>query len=547
MSKLKNYLPTVLKGSAVLGTVAAAAYFYRKDDTQKQHSILRNFPLIGRIRYMTEQIGPELRQYLFENNNEGTPFSRKEFEDVVKAGKYKERLIGFGSERDFNEAGYYIRNSMFPNLREELRIDNSQKINTKVYEVDEEGLLSRKEKREDRQIEPYFLRDEDAVIIGGDTCRNPFKLKGLVGQSAMSYGALGENAITALSRGLGLAGGTWMNTGEGGLSKYHLCGNPDIMMQIGPGLFGVRTPGGEFSWEEFKKKSEIGQVKAFEIKLAQGAKIRGGHIEGQKVTEEIAQIRLVEPGQTINSPNRFYEFKNFNELFEFVERMRDVGGKPIGIKIVVGDLDALEEMTKTMRDTGKGPDFITVDGGEGGTGATYQELADAVGLPIMSALPLVDEMLKKYGVRNRVKLIASGKLTSPDKVAVALAMGADLVNIARGFMISVGCIMAEICHTNHCPAGVATTDSKLQEGLVIEEKQYRVANYVISLREGLFNLAAAAGIDTPTKFERKHIVHKDEWGRVSPVRDITLTPEKVEKLRNKEKVEKLRNKEKVEK
>ncbi|MFS0669290.1 FMN-binding glutamate synthase family protein [Peribacillus frigoritolerans] len=538
MSKLKNYVPTVLKGSAVLGTVAAAAYFYRKDDTQKQHSILRNFPLIGRIRYMTEQIGPELRQYLFENNNEGTPFSRKEFEDVVKAGKYKERLIGFGSERDFNEAGYYIRNSMFPNLREELRIDNSQKINTKVYEVDEEGLLTRKEKREDRQIEPYFLRDEDAVIIGGDTCRNPFKLKGLVGQSAMSYGALGENAITALSRGLGLAGGTWMNTGEGGLSKYHLSGNPDIMMQIGPGLFGVRTPGGEFSWEEFKKKSEIEQVKAFEIKLAQGAKIRGGHIEGQKVTEEIAQIRLVEPGQTINSPNRFYEFKNFNELFEFVERMRDVGGKPIGIKIVVGDLDALEEMTKTMRDTGKGPDFITVDGGEGGTGATYQELADAVGLPIMSALPLVDEMLKKYGVRNRVKLIASGKLTSPDKVAVALAMGADLVNIARGFMISVGCIMAEICHTNHCPAGVATTDSKLQEGLVIEEKQYRVANYVISLREGLFNLAAAAGIDTPTKFERKHIVHKDEWGRVSPVRDITLTPEKVEKLRKKEKVEK---------
>ncbi|WP_349728251.1 FMN-binding glutamate synthase family protein [Peribacillus frigoritolerans] len=538
MSKLKKYLPTVLKGSAVLGTAVAAAYFYRKDDTQKQHSILRNFPLIGRIRYMTEQIGPELRQYLFENNNEGTPFSRKEFEDVVKAGKYKERLIGFGSERDFNEAGYYIRNSMFPKLREELRIDNSQKINTKVYEVVDEGLLTRKEKREDRQIEPYYLRDEDAVIIGGDTCQNPFKLKGLIGQSAMSYGALGENAITALSGGLGLAGGTWMNTGEGGLSKYHLSGNPDIIMQIGPGLFGVRTPGGEFSWEEFKKKSEIEQVKAFEIKLAQGAKIRGGHIEGQKVTEEIAQIRLVEPGRTINSPNRFYEFKNFNELFEFVERMRDVGGKPIGIKIVVGDLDALEEMTKTMRDTSKGPDFITVDGGEGGTGATYQELADAVGLPIMSALPLVDEMLKKYDVRNRVKLIASGKLTSPDKVAVALAMGADLVNIARGFMISVGCIMAEICHTNHCPAGVATTDSKLQEGLVIEEKQYRVANYVISLREGLFNLAAAAGIDTPTKFERKHIVHKDEWGRVSPVRDITLTPEKVEKLRNKEKVEK---------
>jgi glutamate synthase domain-containing protein 2 len=175
-----------------------------------------------------------------------------------------------------------------------------------------------------------------------------------------------------------------------------------------------------------------------------------------------------------------------------------------------------------------------VDGGEGGTGATYQELADAVGLPIMSALPLVDEMLKKYDVRDRVKIIASGKLVTPDKVAVALAMGADLVQIARGFMISVGCIMAGICHTNHCPAGVATTDPKLQDGLVVEEKQYRVANYVVSLRDGLFNLAAAAGLDTPVKFERRHIVHKDEWGRISSVDDITLNPVKVEEIREKE-------------
>ncbi|MGG4154798.1 FMN-binding glutamate synthase family protein [Peribacillus muralis] len=526
MSKIKKNLPTFLKGCAILGSVAAATYLYRKDDTQKEHSILRNFPLIGRLRYLTEQVGPELRQYLFDNNNEGTPFSRKQFEDVVKSGKYKSRVIGFGSERNFDEAGYYIRNSMFPKLREELRLDNSQKIDTKVYGDMKEGLLTRKEILKNNQAEPYFLRQEDAVIIGENTCQKPFKLKGLVGQSAMSYGALGKNAITALSKGLGLAGGTWMNTGEGGITKYHLAGNVDIIMQIGPGLFGVKTPDGKFSWEEFKKKSDIEQVKAFEIKLAQGAKIRGGHVEGQKVTMEVAKIRMVEPGKTINSPNRFYEFTNFSELFDFVQKMRDVSGKPIGIKIVVGDLEALEEMAKTMRDTGEGPDFITVDGGEGGTGATYQELADAVGLPIMSALPLVDEILKKYGVRNRIKLIASGKLISPDKVAIALAMGADLVNIARGFMISIGCIMAEKCHTNHCPAGVATTDSKLQEGLVIEEKQYRVANYVISLREGLFNLAAAAGIDTPIKFERKHIIHKDNYGRVSSVCDINLALEK---------------------
>ncbi|CEG26312.1 FMN-binding glutamate synthase family protein [Bacillus sp. B-jedd] len=534
MTDMKKVLPAILKGTAVLGAAAAAAYFYRKDDTQKQHSILRNFPLVGRIRYMAEQVGPELRQYLFQNNLEGTPFPRKEFEDVVKAGKYKERLIGFGSERDFSKSGYYIRNSMFPKQREDLRIDNSKKINTMVYKVDEEGLITRREHREEKQVDPYYLHDEDAIVIGATNCRKPFKVKGLVGQSAMSYGALGKNAITALSKGLALAGGTWMNTGEGGLSDYHLAGSPDIIMQIGPGLFGVRTPAGEFSWEAFKQKSELEQIKAFELKLAQGAKIRGGHLEGAKVTEEIARIRLVEPGKTINSPNRFYEFGNYHEMFDFIERLRDVGGKPVGIKIVVGDLDSLEEMASIMRDTGMGPDFITVDGGEGGTGATYQELADSVGLPIQSALPVVDEMLKKYEVRDRVKLIASGKLVTPDKIAIALAMGADLVNIARGFMLSVGCIMAGRCHTNTCPAGVATTDPKLQDGLVIEEKMYRVANYVISLREGLFNLAAASGIDTPVKFERKHIVYKDEWGRVSSVGDIILTPERVDEIRTKE-------------
>jgi glutamate synthase domain-containing protein 2 len=199
------------------------------------------------------------------------------------------------------------------------------------------------------------------------------------------------------------------------------------------------------------------------------------------------------------------------------------------MKIVVGDLDALEKMISYMKESGKGPDFITVDGGEGGTGATYQELADSVGLPIQSALTVVDEMLRQYEVRDRVKIIASGKLITPDKIAIALAMGADLVNIARGFMISVGCIMAQVCHTNHCPAGVATTDKKLQDGLIVEEKHYRVCNYVISLREGLYNLAAAAGIENPTLFERKHIVHKDKFGRVSPLEEILQAAKRTQK------------------
>ncbi len=517
MGKISKYLPSAIMSTSVAAPLAYIAYIYRKDDRQKQHAILRNFPLLGRVRYMAEHVGPELRQYLFSDDNEGKPFSRLQYQDVVKAGKYNERLLGFGSNRIFEENGYYIRNSLFPKLATEMRVDNTQKTNSYKYVVDNEGLFSRKEHHEEAQIDPYFLRDEDAVVLGEGKCREPFHAKGQVGMSAMSYGALGERAITALSKGLAAAGGTWMNTGEGGISDHHLAGNADLIMQIGPGLFGVRTLSGEFSWEAFKEKSEMKQVKAFEVKLAQGAKTRGGHLEGQKVTEEIAKIRLIEPGKTVNSPNRFVDYDSFSSLFDFIEELREVGGKPVGMKIVVGDVEKLDEMVKYMRDSGKGPDFITIDGSEGGTGATYQELADSVGLPVMTALPIVDELLRQHDIRDRVKLIASGKLITPDKAAIALGMGADLINIARGFMISVGCIMAEVCHTNTCPVGVATTDPELQSGLIVDEKLYRVTNYVTSLRAGLFNVAAAAGVDSPTKLERKHLAYKDDRGRVSSV------------------------------
>lgn len=308
-----------------------------------------------------------------------------------------------------------------------------------------------------------------------------------------------------------------MNTGEGGLSPYHLKGNVDIIFQIGPGLFGVRTKEGEFSWEEFKKKSEMKQIKAFEIKLAQGAKTRGGHVDGSKVTEEIAEIRNLKPGESVDSPNRFKEFASYPEMFGFIEKLRDVGGKPVGIKMVVGNTNDLEEMAAYMKETGSGPDFITIDGAEGGTGASFQELADGAGVPLFSGLPFVDELLKKYGVRDEVKLFASGKLLTADKIATALSLGADCVNIARGFMFSVGCIQAQVCHNNRCPVGVATTDPKLQKALIIEEKSYRVCNYVLSLREGLFNLAAAAGIDSPTKFSKKHVVFKNSSGQLADI------------------------------
>ncbi|MGM8365714.1 FMN-binding glutamate synthase family protein [Virgibacillus sp. W0181] len=490
---------------------------YFQDVKQIQHSILRNFPVLGKIRYISEKAGPEFRQYFFNNNREGKPFNRIEFEYVYKSAKYNNRMIGFGSERSFNEEGLYIVNHMFPKKREEMKIEQFPKINTRLYHIDNERLLTRKEHTEAHVLDPFYLPEEEAIVLGKDTVREPFKIKGLIGQSAMSFGSLGDHAITALSKGLGLAGGTWMNTGEGSVSPYHLEGDVDIIMQVSSGLFGVRTIDGAFSWEAFKEKSNMKQVKAFELKLAQGAKQRGGHVEGEKVTPEIASIRNVEPWKTINSPNRFHEFNDVKGLLEFVDRMRDVGGKPVGTKIVIGDESQVEEFVKTMKETNIVPDFITIDGGEGGTGATYYELAESVGLPAFAALPLLDDMLKKYDLRERTHIIASGKLLTPDKIAMALALGADMINIARGFMLSVGCIMAQVCHTNKCPVGVATTDPKLQKGLSIEEKKYRVCNYLVSLRQGIFEMAAVAGVDSPRKFSREHIVYKDRFNKVTKI------------------------------
>lgn len=307
-----------------------------------------------------------------------------------------------------------------------------------------------------------------------------------------------------------------MNTGEGGLSDYHLKGDVDLICQIGPALFGVRDEDGAFSVEAFKQKSKLSQVEAFELKLAQGAKTRGGHIDGSKVTEEIARIRHVRVGETIDSPNRFSEFHTHTELLAFVERLREIGGKPVGIKLVVGKLKDIDSLVREMARSQIVPDFITIDGSEGGTGATYQELADTVGLPLKAALPYVHRLLIEHGLRNRVKLFASGKLITADKVAIALALGADLVNIARGLMFNVGCIQAQVCHTNRCP-----TDAKLQRALVVDEKSYRVTNYIISLREGLYNMAAAAGVRSPTELSQEHVIYQEPDGCVRSVCDLS--------------------------
>ena len=512
----------VLTIIAVLLVIAliTISVFYEKDKHQSQHAILRNFPILGRMRYITEKIGPELRQYLFDDDNKAKPFSREDYLHVVLPGKYLGNVIGFGSKRNFEEAGFYIRNAMFTKQVEEMRVDQSETVETQKYVIDEDGLFNRKEHTEKVTVKPWLLPKEDAVVIGPN-CREPFKVRSLVGQSAMSYGALGKNAISALSKGIRLAKGSWMNTGEGGVSQHHLDGGADLIAQIGSGLFGFRTKDGEFDIELLKEKAAIPQVKAFELKLAQGAKTRGGHVEADKVTEEIAKIRNVEPHTTINSPNRFHEFNDFPSLFKFIDTIREAGGLPVGIKIVIGSPQDADDLAAYMKQSGKGPDFITIDGAEGGTGATYQDLADSVGLPLHSGLVLLHDALVKHGVRDRVKIIASGKIITSDRAAVILGLGADLINVARGFMISVGCIMAQRCHTNECPVGVATTDPKLQNGLIVDEKKYRVTNYILTMREGLFRVAAAAGLDSPTKFNSQHIVYKDDYGRVFSVENLT--------------------------
>lgn len=490
-----------------------------QDTKQEQHSIRRTFPVFARIRYLSEHISPELRQYFFDGDHEAKPFSRLDFQFIVKSAKYAKTIIAFGSKRDFDSPGFYIKNAFFAKQITDLEADNSELIQTKKYTTDKDTFFGRQEHMESSILKPWKYQDKDAIVIGKDRCREPYVLKSPVGMSGMSYGALGDHAIKALSYGLKDAG-AYMNTGEGGVSPHHLEGGADIIAQIGPAKFGFRNPDGSFSWEELRKKASIPQIKAFEIKLGQGAKIRGGHIEGSKVTPEIAEIRGVEPYKTIDSPNRFEEFDDMETLLDFIEKIREETGKPVGIKIVIGGEETFEEFAKFMAETNRFPDFITIDGGEGGTGATYQSMADSVGLPIKPALMIAQKILNKYFIRDKVTIIASGKLFSPDKIAIALAMGADVVQIARGLMIAVGCIGAQKCHSNDCPVGVATTNPKLQKALVVDEKRYRVTNYITTLREELFTLSASAGLTSPRQFNEKHAVYVDNEFQVKTLKQL---------------------------
>lgn len=496
----------------LIAIVCVSIYLYRlykKNITQEQHALLRGFPLMGKIRYLAEKIGPELRQYWFDSDTQGKPFPRVTFVALIKMAKYATTIIPFGSKRDFEADGFYLRPHPFPLNVNELTV-NLKKVRTKVYRLLGHKLFWWDEIREDKQLNSWGLTKKDYIIIGKDDplITNPFIAKSFFGSSGMSYGAIGKNAIRTLALGTAAAE-TWTNSGEGGLSPYHLEAGGQVIYQLGPSLFGSRNLDGSFSSEKFAANMSHPNVVACEIKFGQGAKVKGGHLPKEKLSKEIAELRGVPMGEDVESPNRNTEFYDTESFIKFLSYLKAIGcGKPIGMKIVVGQVEELDTMFQQFAKIDVWPNFITVDGSEGGSGATYKEMADSLALPLFEALPIVVELLKKHDLRDKITVFASGKLVTADQVAIALCLGADCVNTGRGMMIAQGCIMAEICDSNHCPAGIATTDPEKEKTLVVEEKRHRVTNYIITLRQGVFTLGAACGLKSPRHFSLKHLGYR---------------------------------------
>ena len=447
------------------------AYWYLRDITQKRHTVLRNFPVIGHLRFFFESLGEYFRQYFFLGDREEMPFNRATRAWVYRLAKNEGGILGFGSTYDINQSGALIFvNAAFPVLDSE------------------------------HQVTP-------PVIIGDGWCDKPFAAQSRINISGMSYGAISRPAVQALSRGAAMSG-CYMDTGEGGLSPYHLEGGCDVIFQIGTAKYGVRDADGKLDPAKLREVAAHEKVRAFEIKLSQGAKPgKGGVLPAAKVTEEIARIRGIPFGVDSISPNRHPETGNMDELLDMVVLVRKITGKPVGIKTAIGGWQFMHELIEVVRRRGLhcAPDFLTIDGGEGGSGAAPQALADHMALSINEALPRVVDALIESGLRDRVKVIASGKLISPAKVAWALACGADLVNTARGYMFSLGCIQALRCHQNSCPTGITTHDPHLQRGLVVEDKAERVAGYTRNMNKEIEMIAHACGLKHAGEFKREHV------------------------------------------
>ncbi len=450
--------------------VGVAVVLFFIDRFQTADAIRRNYPVIGRFRGLFMQLGEFFRQYFFAMDREELPFNRAQRDWVYRAADGKSNTVAFGSTRNLTVPGTPVFvNSPFPPLHDQ------------------------------------HTRSEPLLI--GAQARVPYLAPSFFNISGMSYGALSKPAVDALSHGAKQAG-IWLNTGEGGLSECHLAGGCDIVFQIGTAKYGVRDRAGRLDDDRLRAVAAHEQVRMFEIKLAQGAKPgKGGILPAVKVTPEIARIRGIEPGRDSMSPNRHAEIDSFDDLLDFVAHVREVTGKPVGIKTVIGAESSVRALFEAVlaRGAAAAPDFITVDGGEGGTGAAPMPLMDLVGMSIREALPLVAGLREEYGLKERVRLIASGKLVNPGDVAWALAAGADFVVSARGFMFALGCIQAMKCNRNTCPTGITTHDPHLQKGLVAESKYERVARYARRIIDEVETIAHSVGVAEPRLIRRRHV------------------------------------------
>jgi glutamate synthase domain-containing protein 2 len=456
-----------------------------KDVTQTKNAVRRNFPVIGRFRYLFEHLGEFFRQYFFAMDREELPFNRAERTWVDRASEGTDGTIAFGSTRDLRPVGTPIFvNCPYPVLEREVA--------------------------------------EPLPITLGPQCPNPYTTNAIFNISGMSFGAISRPAVLALSNGARDAG-IWMNTGEGGLSPYHLEGGADIVFQIGTAKYGVRDENGELSDEKLAAVASHEQVKMFEIKLSQGAKPgKGGILPGVKVTEEIAAIRGIPVGEHSLSPNRHPEIDSAADLLDLIERVRRVTGKPTGFKTVIGAYGWLDDIFEEVARRGidSAPDFITIDSGDGGTGAAPMSLMDNVGLPIRESLPLVVDRLSAHGLRERTRVIASGKMITPAEAAWALCAGADFIVSARGFMFALGCIQALQCNQNCCPTGITTHRRRLQKGLNPVSKAVRVSQYAQRMVKEIGIIAHSCGVREPRALRRMHCRLVTDTGRSIPCDEL---------------------------
>ncbi len=457
----------------LFGLIWAIIVLFVHDKTQTENPVQRMFPVIIWGRKWMVKLGPLLRQYLFLNDQEETPYNRITRNWVYETSKGARNTIGFGSQIDMDKVGTTI-------------IMPATFTNSKIKTGEATGKGYKK-------------------VIGAHTGVTTVTLDHFIHISAMSYGALSYRAHAALNKGAKMAG-ILHNTGEGSLAPCHEYGGADLIFQIGTAKYGIRNDDGELDYDLLKEKAAHPQVKMFEIKLAQGAKPgKGGMLLKEKITEEIAEIRKIPMGKDAYAPARHKEFTDVDGLFDFIDKIREVVKKPVGIKMVIGHTSEIEAVASKMKnEPGRGPDYIVIDGGDGGTGAAPYVLSSYSGLPMKQAVAVADWAFKNNGVRDKIVLFASGKIATPIEIAVAMALGADAVYMARGFMLALGCIQALECHTNHCPTGIATQNKSLEKALDIEAAAQRINTYANALYKETQMLAESCGYDSP------HLITPDD-------------------------------------